>query len=161
MPSLTGFVGGCAIKRSFLRFEVRHGGSTALVASRAELPLTFQRPLRGQSHGATVALLTPAGALFQADEIDLDVMCGEGTRVTLVTPAATKLNRCEKDFIRVVMNVRVGHGASFRYLPHELIPLKGAIYEQRLSVHLDEAACATLLDVVSPGLTNTPFTYSR
>lgn len=145
---------------SSLRFELCQG-RTVLVAARAELPLHFQRPLRDQRHGCTLALLTPAGALFQGDGIDLDVECGVGSRVTLVTPAATKLNRCDSGPIKVAMHVRVGAGATFRYLPSELIPLAGVRYEQRLEVSLAEAASATLVEVVTPGLSATPFRYNR
>lgn len=133
----------------------------ALVAARAELPLQIQRPIRGPAGAAVVTLLTPAGALFDGDTLWLDVQCGPGTDVTLVTTAATKLNRCDTAGIRCQLDVHVAAGAVFRYLPHELIPFRGAAYRQELAISLAADARATLLEVIGPGPTSQPFNYAH
>jgi urease accessory protein len=139
----------------------RRGDRTVLVRSHAELPIVVQRPLRGPAGQALLVLLTPAGALFDGDALRLDVCCGEDTDITLGTAAATKLNRCDRGQITFDMQVRVGRGASFRYLPHELIPFRGASYRQRIGVDLREDAAAWLLDVVGPGASEAHFAYTR
>ena len=132
-----------------------------MLASRAELPLIVQRPLRGPRGQAVVALLTPAGALFDGDVVDLDVECEPGSDVTLTTAAATKLNRCDgSDGIEVHMRVRVADGATFRYLPHELIPFAGARYRQHIDVEVEPGGAVALLEVVGPGASRAPFAYA-
>ena len=145
---------------SHLEFA-RRGERTVLVASHAGLPIVVQRPLRGPAGQAVLVLLTPAGALFDGDAVRLDVCCGEDSDVTLSTAAATKLNRCDRGQITFEMEVRVGRGASFRYLPHELIPFQGASYRQRIGVDLRGDAAAWLLEVVGPGASGAQFTYTR
>jgi urease accessory protein len=145
---------------SRLAFEAR-AGRTVLADAHAELPLLVQRPLHGPRGEAVVTLLTPSGALFDGDAMHLDVRCGPDADVTLTTAAATKLNRCPSDEIQFDCQVDVAPGATFRYLPHEIIPFGGARYRQHLSVELHGDARAWLLDVVSAGQSGAAFTYAR
>jgi len=130
-----------------------------VLASRGELPLILQRPVRGPHGQAVLALLTPAGALFDGDVVELEVECEAGSDVTLTTAAATRLNRCDGDGIEVQMHVRVDDGATFRYLPHELIPFAGARYRQQIEVEVAPAGAAALLEVIGPGPSAAPFAY--
>jgi len=155
---------GCASRlphaSSKLRFA-RQGERTVLLASHTELPLVVQRPLRGPAGQAVLVLLTPAGALFDGDAPGLDVWCGEDTDVTLTTAAATKLNRCDRGQISFDVHLTIGRGATLRYLPHELIPFHAASYRQRIDVDLQDQANAWLLEVVGPGASAAPFSYTR
>jgi urease accessory protein len=145
---------------SSLHFAAR-AGRTVLLAAYAQLPLVVQRPLRGPAGEAVVTMLTPAAALFDEDALSLEVTCGPHTDVTLTTAAATKLNRCERGQISFDLRVRVAHGATFRYLPHELIPFRDTRYTQRIALELRADARAWLLEVVTPGPTDSPFTYRQ
>jgi urease accessory protein len=131
-----------------------------VLASHGELPLILQRPVRGPLGQAVVTLLTPAGALFDSDVVELDVDCEAGSDVTLTTAAATKLNRCDGDAIRVTLRVRVADGATFRYLPHEVIPFAGTRYLQRIEVETATGGTATLMEVIGPGPSDAPFAYA-
>ena len=151
---------GVGPSRTHLHFE-RRGDRTVLAASSAELPLQVQRPVHGAQGEAVVTLLCPAGALFEGDDVALQVDCGPGADVVLTGTAATKLNRCEGGEIRFAMRVALAAGARFRYLPHELIPLRGADYVQSIDRQLAAGAEAQLLEVVTPGLLREPFAYHR
>jgi urease accessory protein len=120
-----------------------------------------QRPLRGPEGQAVVVLLTPSGALFDGDALRLEVTCGPGTDVTLTTAAATKLNRCDHFDIRFDLVAHVSEAAIFRYLPHELIPFRGARYQQRIELDLEGSAQASLLEVIGPGQSDEQFTYAE
>jgi urease accessory protein len=132
-----------------------------MVAARSELPLLVQRPLRGPDGEAIVTLLTPSGALFGGDEIALEVQCHPGTRVTVRQVAATKLHRCENAPITVDAHVRVAAGASFQYLPFELIPFAETDYRQSISLHLEQGAQAVLSEVLTPGRLGEHFRYRQ
>jgi urease accessory protein len=131
------------------------------VSSETRLPLVVQRPLYGPHGQAVVVLLTPSGALFDGDALNLQITCGPGADVTLTTAAATKLNRCDHGGIRFDVEARVSAAATFRYLPHELIPFRGTRYQQRIEMDLDDAARAWLLEVIGPGRTDEQFTYTE
>jgi urease accessory protein len=131
-----------------------------VLASRGELPLIIQRPIRGPRGEAVVALLTPAGALFAGDALDLDVECEPGTDVTLTTAGATRLNRCDDEGIEVHLQVRVAGGAVFRYLPHEVIPFAGTRYQQRIEVEVAPGGGLALLEILSPGSSHARFSYA-
>jgi urease accessory protein len=106
-------------------------------------------------------MLTPAAALFDRDAVDLQVECGPGTDVTLVTAGATRLNRCDIGCILVNLTANVASGAVLRYLPHELIPFRGARYAQTLHLDLEHDASTLLLEVIAPGRSREPFTYAQ
>ena len=108
-----------------------------------------------------MVVLTPSGALFDGDHVCLEVTCGPETDVTVATASATKLNRCDVGEIRFELRVELGPGATFRYLPHELIPFPGTRYRQRITADLSEGARAWLLEIVSAGPTGVGFTYER
>jgi urease accessory protein UreH len=124
------------------------------------LPLLVQRPLHGPHGQAVVVVLSPSGALFDGDSVDLGVTCGPRTDVTLTTASATKLNRCERGEVRFNLEVSVDADATFRYLPHVLIPFRGARYRQRIHVDMHHDARALLVEIVGAGQTGAAFTYS-
>jgi urease accessory protein UreH len=126
-----------------------HAGRTRLVGAHTELPLLVQRPLHGPAGEAVVTLLTPSGALFDGDSVSLEVVCGPSTDVTLTSASATKLNRCEQGVIGFDLHADVAAGATFRYLPHELIAFGGTRYRQRITLDLWSDARAWLLEVVA------------
>jgi urease accessory protein len=125
------------------------------------LPLAIQRPLRGPAGEAVVVLLSPSGALFEGDRLRLEVTCDPCVDVTLTTVGATRANRCDSGFIDVQTYVRIGGHATFRYLPHELIPFRGTDYRQSIHVEVEPEARLWLLDIVAPGGSEAPFSYTR
>jgi urease accessory protein len=104
--------------------------------------------------------LTPSGALFDGDSVHLCVTCGPRADVTLTAASATKLNLCQRDEVRFDLDVLVAAGATFRYLPHELIPFRGTRYRQRITLDVFDDARAWLVEVVGAGQTGAAFTYS-
>jgi urease accessory protein UreH len=106
-----------------------------------------------------MVLLTPAGALFDGDDVSLRVLCGSGTDVTITTAAATKLNRCDNTGIAFTLQADVAAHATLRYLPHELIPFRGCRYRQQVIVDLAADAACTLLEVIGPGRSDDRFAY--
>jgi urease accessory protein len=58
------------------------------------------------------------------------------------------------------MRVRVADGATFRYLPHELIPFAGTRYRQRMEVDVAPGGAVALMEVVGPGSSHVPFAYA-
>lgn len=127
-----------------------------------ELPLQVQRPTLGEHGQAIVTLLTPAGALFDGDAVQLDAEVRAGASVQLRQASATQLRPCQdSDGILVEMRVHVAAGARFSYRPLELIPFAGSIYCQRVHLALDDGAEAELTEVVGPGRLWERFAFRR
>ncbi len=126
-----------------------------------ELPLHIQRPRVGPRGEAIVTLLTPAGALFDGDRIDLYVDVQPGARAMLRQVSATQLHRSTERGITFDLTLKVASGASCHYLPLELIPFAGADYRQTIRVDLDAGGEACLTEVVSPGRVWEHFQYRR
>jgi len=132
-----------------------------LAESHAELPLQVQRPREGPEGEAIVTLLTPAGSLLDGDAVDLCVEVRVGAKAVLRQASATQLHGGAGAGITFTADFHVAAGASFAYLPYELIPFAGADYRQTLRLHLDHGAEALLTEVVTPGRLWERFRYKR
>jgi urease accessory protein len=131
------------------------------VESRSELPLQVQRAIGRPGGEAVVTLLTPSGALFGGDRVQLYVECRPGAKVVLRQVGATKLHRCEGPGIELEAKIHVAAGARFAYLPFELIPFAGSDYRQHLRLVMETGAEAVLSEAVSPGRLDEHFAYRR
>jgi len=132
-----------------------------LAESHAELPLQVQRPRRGSQGEAILTLLTPGGALFSGDVIQLRVELRAGARVVLQQVSATQLHRCDSESIRLDADFHVAAGGWLRYQPMPLIPFAGSDYRQCIRVYLEQGAEARLMEVVTPGRLWEHFQYQR
>lgn len=137
------------------------GGRTVLAESHVELPLQIQRPIQREDGTAVVTLLTPAGALFDGDAVQLEVVVEAGARVALRQASATHLRRSTRRGITAKLTLTVADGARCSYTPHELIPFADADYHQSVRVYLAHGAEAYLTEVVSPGRIWEHFRYRR
>ncbi len=132
-----------------------------LAASSVALPLQVQRPRQGPSGEAIVTLLTPAGALFDGDRVDLHVEVQPGARVVLRQVSATQLHRSSERGISFELSLAIAADASCQYLPLELIPFADADYRQSIHVDLEAGGEAYLTEVVTPGRLWEHFQYRR
>jgi urease accessory protein UreH len=132
-----------------------------LAESYAELPLQVQRPRAGPCGQSIVTLLTPGGSLLDGDAVDLYIDVRPGARVLLRQASATQLHGGGEVGIRFDATISVGAGASFSYLPFELIPFADSDYRQSLRLFLEHGAEAVLTEVVTPGRLWEHFGYRR
>ena len=121
----------------------------------------MQRPRQSPSGAAIVTLLTPAGALFAGDDVELSVDIQPGARVVVRQASATQLHRSADRGIHFALRLRVGAGASCHYLPFELIPFADADYRQTIRVDVEPGGEAYLTEVVTPGRVWEHFQYRR
>jgi len=133
----------------------RDGARTVLSRQRAVTPLHVQGVLASRTAGdpyAEVALLNVAGGVVGGDLLEQDITAGPGTAVRALTVGATRLYRSSGDVAaRLRTTLRVGAGARLEYLPDELIPYAGALYESELWLDLAPGGHAIVREVVGPG----------
>jgi urease accessory protein len=132
-----------------------------LAASSVALPLQIQRPRQGPDGEAIVTLLTPAGALFDGDRVELHVDVQSGARVVLRQASATQLHRSTAHGISFDLWLTVAAGARCSYLPFELIPFTDADYRQTIRMDLAVGGELCLTEVVTPGRVWEHFQYRR
>jgi urease accessory protein len=120
------------------------GARTVLAHLRHRGPLRVQRAFHPFADGTChVYVLHPPGGLVGGDVLAIDVDVAASARALVTTPAAGKLYRSERRWVRQVQTLRVAAHASLEWLPQENIFYSGAWAEVATRVEL--AAGATFL----------------
>ncbi len=134
-----------------LELELREGRSV-VARRRHHGPLVLQRPFYPEADGTCHAyLLHPPGGLVGGDHLALQVRVGDGARLLLTTPAATKLYRSATLTAHQDHQLRVGHGARLEWLPQESIAYEGTRASITTRIELRVGAELIACDVLCLG----------
>lgn len=121
------------------------------------LKLVAPQPHRAEDdkHVTVAFLLTYGGGLVGGDQINLKIELHDATRLCLLTQGSTKLFKSAKRTIvsKQTLNVKVGAGAAFCYLPDPTQPFAESVYEQKQTFYVEPDGSSNLLvlDWVSEG----------
>jgi len=96
-------------------------------------------------------LVNPTAGIFAGDDLHLSVDVGEGARVALNSPSATRFHTMDSGAARIVHEFRVGAGGWLDYQPEWTIPQGGADVDQVTRIHLAAGASMMFLDLIAPG----------
>ncbi len=133
----------------------RVGSRTVLRRHHSVAPLHVQGLLvRAGAEGdcAEVVILNVAGGVVGGDTLDQRIAAEAGAAVRVLTAGATRLYRVVGPVpARATTVLRVATGARLEYLPDEIIPYAGALYESRMELELEPGARAIVTEVVGPG----------
>jgi len=133
----------------------RDGARTVLIRQYATTPLHVQGVLGRRAPDdpcAEVAVLNVAGGVMAGDLLEQDIVAEPGAAVRALTVGAARIYRAPDDTpARMRTTLRVGAGARIEYLPDELIPYAGALYESETTVELEPGGQAIVSEVVGPG----------
>lgn len=123
-----------------IRTERGDGGRTRVVELSASAPLGAKVTGPHEIH-----LIGTAAAPLDGDVVTIDIEVGDHTRLTIGTVAATMAWPARGEVGPSVMIVRatVGDGAVLRWLPEQLVPVRGCRHLLRCDVQL--AATASVL----------------
>jgi len=145
---------GAAHGRVELAFA-RDGARTVLSRQHATTPLHVQGVLGRRVEDdpcAEVVVLNVAGGMVGGDLLEHDVTAGPGAAARVLTAGATRLYRASGEAVtRLRTTLRVAEGALLEYLPDELIPYAGTLYESETLLDLAPGARAIVSEVVGPG----------
>jgi urease accessory protein len=137
-----------------LRLSAGQDGKTRIVARNQRFPLTTTVPMYLDPHDRGMAFLyvqNPTGGMFAGDRLTTRIDVGEGCRVHLTTPSATKVFRTEDEPASQRIEISVGPDAYVEYVPEPLIPHEGARLNQALEVRLGPRAGFVATEVITPG----------
>lgn len=120
-----------------IRTEAGGDGRTRIVELSATAPLGVKVTGPGEVH-----IIGTAAAPLDGDVVTIDLELGDGTSLTVGTVAATMAWPARGDVSPSVMIVRarIGDEAALRWLPEQLVPVRGCRHVLRSDVQLAASA---------------------
>lgn len=134
--------------RGAVKFDVkRDDGVTRRGAlhESGSLRVRFPSP---ESEGLSGVFVNTAGGIAGGDRFDIDIVAGEGTRLTLTTAAAEKVYRAGGSAAQLNIALRAEAGAQLCWLPQETILFDRARMFRRIDIDLAEDATLLLCEIV-------------
>ncbi len=142
-------------KVGLMELEVANrDGASRLVHRYGRAPLLLLQPIYldpARPDMPFVVLLQQGGGLLQGDRYRIDVACRDGAAVHLTTQSASKLYKCEENFITQLVTLEAGADSFVEYLPDLTIPYRQSRFFQRLDLRIDPTATVIVGEVLSAG----------
>jgi urease accessory protein len=101
-----------------------------------------------EAEGLSGVFVNTAGGIAGGDRFDIDIVAGEGARLTLTTAAAEKVYRAPGPAAQLSIALKVERGAHLAWLPQETILFDRARIIRRIDVDLAEDASLLLCEIV-------------
>jgi len=139
--------------RLALRVE-RHGERSRLAQRAHEGPLVVQKPLYPEGDGVCQCIVVhPPGGIVGGDTLEIEIDVGDGAWTQITTPGSAKWYRAAGRRASQHVQVSVGSGATFEWLPQTTIVFDGV--DGASTMHVDLARDSMYLgwDVVCLGRT--------
>src|SRR5215471_8601379 len=131
-----------------VRFDVRcEDGITrrCRLHESGSLRVRFPSP---EDDGLSAVFVNTAGGVAGGDRFDIEIVAGEGARLTLTTAAAEKVYRAVGKPAELNIALRVAAGAHLAWLPQETILFDRARVARRIDIDLAEGASLLLCEIV-------------
>lgn len=142
-------------KVGLIELEVaRHDDVSRVVHRYQRAPLQFFQPIYldpARRDMPFIVLLQQGGGMLQGDRYRLDITCHENAAIHVTTQSATKLYKCEENYITQIVNVTAAAGSVVEYLPDITIPYQHSRFFQRMNLHLDPEATVIVGEVLTAG----------
>jgi urease accessory protein len=134
-----------------LRCELRPDGVTYVSRQSFRAPIHLSKT-HVDSGALLVHLVNPTAGFFDGDRLDLRVEAGQGSRVVLSSPGASRVHRARSEEPAVCsQHLTVEAGAFMEWIPEPFIPQAGARYHQQTKIELAENAGLFFFEWISPG----------
>ncbi|MET3843168.1 urease accessory protein UreD [Bradyrhizobium sp. OAE829] len=134
--------------RGAVKFDVRlQDGVTrrGVLHESGSLRVRFPSP---EDDGLSGVFVNTAGGIAGGDRFDIDIVAGEGARLTLTTAAAEKVYRAPGPAARLNIALRAEAGAHLSWLPQETILFDRARISRRIDIDLADDASLLLCEIV-------------
>src|SRR5580700_5004549 len=136
-----------------LSFEASESGATILRVKQQQPPWRVVRGFRAPSGETLAHVHNLSGGVLDRDALHCEFDVGAGAQAQVTSTGATRIyrSRTSQGLASQWMQVKVGDGAYFEYLPDQLIPYAGSRFEQTVRVELQTGASLIWWDRVAPG----------
>ncbi|MBR1285051.1 urease accessory protein UreD [Bradyrhizobium sp. AUGA SZCCT0177] len=134
--------------RGAVKFDVRlQDGVTrrGVLHESGSLRVRFPSP---EDDGLSGVFVNTAGGIAGGDRFDIDIVAGEGARLTLTTAAAEKVYRAPGPAAQLNIALKAEAGAHLSWLPQETILFDRARILRRIDIDLADDASLLLCEIV-------------
>ena len=100
---------------------------------------------------AYVYIVSPSGGILQGDRYRIDITLDNNTFAHVTTQGATRIYKMEKNYASQIVNIKVGEGSYFEYIPDQIIPFRNSRFYQEVELNVHDNATLIYSEVIVPG----------
>lgn len=129
-------------------------GKTVIREQYSRVPLFTQRAmyLEGTLPAmAYVYIVSPSGGILQGDRYRIDITLDNNTLAHVTTQGATRIYKMEKNYASQIVNITVGEGSFFEYIPDQIIPFRNSRFYQEVELNVHDNSTMIYSEVIVPG----------
>jgi urease accessory protein len=148
---------GRAGKLGALTLKLEHDsdrGKTVVKDLFTKVPLYAQRALYLEETLPSMAymfIISPSGGILQGDRYRMDISLSKGAFAHITTQGATRVYKMERNYATQIINIDVGDGCYFEFVPDQIIPYKNSRFYQTLKLRVHDNATMIYSEMVVPG----------
>jgi urease accessory protein len=127
---------------------------TVLKEQYSKVPLYTQRVLYLEESLPSMAylyIISPSGGVLQGDRYRMDITLSKNALFHLTTQGATRLYRMDKNYATQVVNITVGEGCYFEFIPDQIIPYRNSRFYQKVMLNVHDKATMVYSELLVPG----------
>ncbi|CAN5613221.1 urease accessory protein UreD [soil metagenome] len=129
-------------------------GKTVIREQYSRVPLLAQRAMYLEETlpaMAYVYIVSPSGGILQGDRYRIDITLDNNTLSHVTTQGATRIYKMEKNYASQLINLTVGDGSYFEYIPDQIIPFRNSRFYQEVHLNVHDNATMIYSEVIVPG----------
>jgi urease accessory protein len=129
-------------------------GKTVIREQYTRVPLFTQRAMYLEETlpaMAYVYIVSPSGGILQGDRYRIDITLDNDTLAHVTTQGATRIYKMEKNYASQIVNITVGEGSFFEYIPDQIIPFRNSRFYQEVELNVHDNATMIYSEVIVPG----------
>jgi urease accessory protein len=134
--------------------EDKSTGKTSVKEQYSRVPLYAQRALyleEALSNMAYMYIISPSGGILQGDRYRMDITLRKHAFAHITTQGATRIYRMEKNYATQIVNIDVGEGCYFEYIPDQVIPYRDSRFYQEANLRVHDNATLLYSEIITPG----------
>jgi urease accessory protein len=120
----------------------------------SKVPLYTQRVLYLEESLPSMAymyIMSPSGGILQGDRYRMDITLTNDAFFHLTTQGATRLYRMDKNYATQLVNINVGEGCYFEYIPDQIIPYRNSRFYQKVTLNTHDNSTMVYSEILVPG----------
>jgi urease accessory protein len=120
----------------------------------SKVPLYTQRALYLEESLPSMAymyIMSPSGGILQGDRYRMDITLKNDAFFHLTTQGATRLYRMDKNYATQLVNITVGEGCYFEYIPDQMIPYRNSRFYQKVTLNIHDNSTMVYSEILVPG----------
>jgi urease accessory protein len=134
--------------------EDKSTGKTSVKEQYSRVPLYTQRALyleEALSNMAYMYIISPSGGVLQGDRYRMDITLRKHAFAHVTTQGATRIYRMENNYATQIVNIDVGEGCYFEYIPDQVIPYRDSRFYQEANLRVHDNGTLLYSEIITPG----------